>query len=100
VRREIHSTLARCIANIKTMRLKIAVQVLFLWIITSLAPVGAAGSQAQGSLALKLTLVRAGQDRDVEVVLAHQMQRSYRIIPVAHPDPLEAAILKGWGGSK
>ena len=34
--------------------------------------------------ALKLTIARDGQERDVEVTLAHKMQRNYRIIPVAN----------------
>ncbi len=64
------------------------------------AGLNAAVAAAKPGDTLKLVLARAGQEREVEVVLTHKMQRSYRILPIEHPDPLQVAILEGWGGSK
>ncbi len=43
---------------------------------------------------LTLTLSRAPQDREVEVVLTHRQERSFHMKPVSHPDSLQASILK------
>jgi predicted metalloprotease with PDZ domain len=48
----------------------------------------------------KLSLAHGGQTREVEIELAHKMKRSYRILPIENPDPLQAAILQTWQTSK
>ena len=45
---------------------------------------------------IKLTVSRDNKDREVEVVLGHRMERSFKILPVANPDPLAATIRKDW----
>ena len=45
---------------------------------------------------IKLAVSRNDTDRQVEVVLGHKMERSFKILPVANPDPLAAAIRKDW----
>ena len=45
---------------------------------------------------VKLNVVRADKDLEVEVVLGHKMERSFRIRPVSSPDPLQKTILKDW----
>jgi predicted metalloprotease with PDZ domain len=45
---------------------------------------------------IKLAVFRDDKDRQVEVVLGHRMERSFKILPVANPDPLAAAIRKDW----
>jgi predicted metalloprotease with PDZ domain len=49
---------------------------------------------------MSLTLVRAGKDLPVSVVLGHKLQRSYKIVPIAHPDALQSAILADWAGAR
>ena len=49
---------------------------------------------------IKLTVSRARKDREVEVVLGQRMERSFKIRPVANPDPLAAMILKDWISTK
>jgi predicted metalloprotease with PDZ domain len=48
----------------------------------------------------KLTVSRDNMDREIEVVLGHKIERSFKILPVANPDPLAAAIRKDWMGAK
>jgi len=43
-------------------------------------------------------IVRDGQKRTIDVTLAHRMDESYHMTPIADPDPLQAAILKSWQG--
>jgi predicted metalloprotease with PDZ domain len=45
---------------------------------------------------IKLTVSRDNRDREVEVVLGHRMERSFKILSVANPDPLAATIRKDW----
>ena len=45
---------------------------------------------------VKLTVARTGNDREVEVILGHKMERSFRIQPVGNPSHLQAAILRDW----
>jgi predicted metalloprotease with PDZ domain len=45
---------------------------------------------------IKLALSRAGKDIEIEVALRHKMQRSFKIVPVASPNPLQTAILQDW----
>jgi len=45
---------------------------------------------------ISIAVTRAGRELEVEAVLAHKLQRSFRIIPVVHPDPLQSAILADW----
>ncbi len=40
-----------------------------------------------------LTLARAGKEAQVEVLLGHKVRRSFKIVPIANPDPLQSAIL-------
>ncbi len=42
---------------------------------------------------MTLALVRAGNDVQVDVALAHKVQRSFKIEPVANPHALQSAIL-------
>jgi hypothetical protein len=41
-------------------------------------------------------VTRGGRDVEVDVPLAHKMQRSFRIIPIANASALQSAILKDW----
>ncbi len=43
-----------------------------------------------------LLISRRGQVREVDVTLGRKTERSFRIKPMANPDPLQAAILKDW----
>ncbi len=45
---------------------------------------------------LKLTIVRDGRERAVEVKLGHKLEKSFRIVPIAKPDALQAEILRSW----
>jgi predicted metalloprotease with PDZ domain len=48
-----------------------------------------------GEKALVL-ISRRGKIRELEVVLGRKPERSFAIMPVANPTPLQAAILKDW----
>jgi predicted metalloprotease with PDZ domain len=45
---------------------------------------------------IKLVLARAGNDIEIEVALGHKMQRTFKIVPIASPDPLQTAMLRDW----
>ena len=45
---------------------------------------------------VKLNVVRADKDLEVEVVLGNKTERSFRIKPVSNPDPLQKTIFKDW----
>jgi predicted metalloprotease with PDZ domain len=45
---------------------------------------------------VRLTITRRGEVRDVDVVLAEKLEKSFTIKPVAAPTPLQSAILAGW----
>jgi len=49
---------------------------------------------------IKLALSRAGKDIEIEVALGHKMQRSFKIVPIATPNPLQTAILQDWKKAK
>ncbi len=49
---------------------------------------------------IALAVNRGGKDMRVELTLAHKMQQSFKIIPIANPDALQAAILKDWMRAK
>jgi predicted metalloprotease with PDZ domain len=44
---------------------------------------------------LKLSLLRGEKNLEIELVLSHQLERSFRLKPVLNPSPLQAEILKG-----
>jgi len=48
---------------------------------------------------IKVGIVRDGQARTIDVTLAHRMNESYHMTPIANPDPLQAEILKSWQGN-
>jgi len=41
---------------------------------------------------------RRGKIRELEVILGKKPERSFAIMPVADPTPMQAAILKDWLG--
>lgn len=45
---------------------------------------------------VRLTVIRAGREMETQVALAHKIQRSFGIVPIAAPDALQAAILEDW----
>jgi predicted metalloprotease with PDZ domain len=47
---------------------------------------------------IKLGLERGGTRREIEVVLANRVKRTWKILPIAEPNPLQRAILNGWLG--
>lgn len=49
---------------------------------------------------ITIAVSRSGQDRSADILLAHKMERSFKIRPLASPDALQAAILKGWMNSR
>jgi hypothetical protein len=49
---------------------------------------------------IALAVSCGGKDMRVEVTLAHKLQRSFKIVPIANPDALQAAILKDWMRAK
>jgi predicted metalloprotease with PDZ domain len=48
---------------------------------------------------VKVGISRDGHDRTIDVTLAHRMDESHHMTPIAHPDPLQAEILKSWQGN-
>jgi len=49
---------------------------------------------------IRLDVVRSGRDVKVEVTLTHKLQKSFKIVPMANPDALQAEILKDWMAAK
>jgi predicted metalloprotease with PDZ domain len=45
---------------------------------------------------VSITITRAGAERQFPVTLAHRMQRTFKIVPIAGPDSLQTAILQDW----
>ena len=45
---------------------------------------------------VKLAILRAGKDLEVDATLAHKMKRSFRIKPIPNPDQLQSEILNSW----
>jgi predicted metalloprotease with PDZ domain len=45
---------------------------------------------------VKVLVLRGNVTRELEVILGKKTERSFQIRPMAHPTPLQAAILKGW----
>lgn len=60
------------------------------------AAVNAAVAAKKPGDRIKLSLMRAGKDVEVEIALEHKLQRTFKIIPVDNPDALQSAILKDW----
>ena len=65
------------------------------------APVDAASLHAAIALRkpgdkIALAINRSGRYLQVEIVLGHKMQRSYKILPISNPDALQSAILLDW----
>lgn len=48
---------------------------------------------------IEVGIRRDGRNRTIEVTLAHRMDESYDITPVADPTPLQAEILASWQGN-
>jgi predicted metalloprotease with PDZ domain len=45
---------------------------------------------------IKLAEARDGAVREIEIVLEHRLERTWKIRPMSNPDPLQQAILKDW----
>ncbi|MCX6565584.1 MAG: PDZ domain-containing protein [Candidatus Aminicenantes bacterium] len=45
---------------------------------------------------IKLAVERGGVVREVEIVLEHRLERTWKIRPMTNPDPLQQAIWKDW----
>lgn len=45
---------------------------------------------------ITLTLSRDGAENKIEVVLGHKLERSWKITPIASPNPLQSEILRSW----
>jgi len=45
---------------------------------------------------IKLEIARGGTLREIETVLEHRLERTWKIRPMANPDPLQQAIWKDW----
>jgi len=57
-------------------------------------------SSRQPDQRLKLSLLRGEKNLEIELVLSHQLERSFRLKPVFNPTPLQAEILKGLTGKR
>lgn len=60
------------------------------------AALNASVAAAKPGDVVSLAVIRAGRGMEIQVALAHKIQRSYRIVPLAAPDALQAAILEDW----
>jgi len=60
------------------------------------AALNASVTAAKPGDAVRLAVIRAGREMETQVALAHKIQRSFRIVPIAAPDALQAAILEDW----
>ena len=57
-------------------------------------------SSRQPDQRLKLSLLRGEKNLEIELVLNHQLERSFRLKPVSNPTPLQAQILKSLTGKQ